>query len=404
MKKIDNKGQILLFFTLAFVLLGLFIGLAIDGGRAYFLKAQLARKVDPAALAAAAKIAVSFNAAQDAACDAARMNGLDCSNVTVAAETVTDPEGKPVEGVRVSATEPMPTTFMRLGLLIGCGTVCEAINVAATAVAAPGGTFDLAMDFDDTGSMLGAKLSAAKSGAHTLVDAVLQSAGSAPASVSLVPFRGCYNDSGANSCEDSDEYGAGDIVSLSKDSTKLHNAINALDAGGGSGTNVCEGLKKTRQNLFESGVAHPKGGKFIVILTDADNDYNEEKAGPYVTAACKPSASAKTHPEKNRDLGAKTYALASDIKSGSTGDGQNGQTVTIFVILYGSGAEGNFPTACDPSMISDNKQSSNSSPYIKNLALCIASSSGEVFLAPSASDITAAFEKIVSRLPVRLLR
>jgi len=399
MKKIDDKGQILIFFTLAFVLLGLFIGLAIDGGRAYFLKAQLARQVDPAALAAAAKIAVSITAAQEAACDAAKMNGLNCANLTVTPETVTDPEGNPVDGVRVTASAPMATTFMRLGLLIGCGTVCESINVAATAVAAPGGTFDLAMDLDDTNSMHGAKLAAAKSGAHTLVDAVVPTTGNSPAFVGLVPFRGCYNGSGANNCEDSDQ-----IVPLTGDNNKLHNGINALDAAGGSGTNVCEGLKKTREKLFEPGVSHSKAGKFIVILTDADNNYNETKAEPFVSASCKPSESAKTPPDQNRDLGSKTYSLASDIKSGATGDGQNGENVTIFVIVYGAGASGPFPTTCDPSMISDSKQDPHATPYIKNLALCIASSAGDVFLAPSASDISEAFEKIISRLPVRLLR
>ncbi|MGH7848420.1 MAG: pilus assembly protein TadG-related protein, partial [Candidatus Binatia bacterium] len=355
MKELDDKGQIFIFFTLAFVLLGLFIGLAVDGGRAYFLKAQLARQVDPAALAAAAKIGVSSSAAQEAACDTAKMNGLDCSNLTVTPETVTDPEGKPVDGVRVTASAPMPTTFMRLGLLIGCGTVCESINIAATAVAAPGGTFDLVMDLDDTTSMYGAKLSAAKSGAHTLVDALLPGGGSSSALVSLVPFRGCYNGAGTNNCKDADEYSAGDIVSLTSDGTKLHNAINALDAAGKSGTNVCEGLKRTRQELFESGVARLTGAKFIVILTDADNSYNESKAGLYVSAACKPSASAKAPSDQNRDLGSKTYSLASDIKSGATGDGQNGAPVTIFVIVYGVGASGPFPTACDPSMISDSK-------------------------------------------------
>jgi hypothetical protein len=400
MKKLDDKGQIFIFFTLAFVLLGLFIGLAVDGGRAYFLKAQLARQVDPAALAAAAKIRVSFSAAREAACDTAKMNGLDCSNLTVTQETVTDPEGKPVDGVRVTASAPMPTTFMRLGLLIGCGTVCESINVGATAVAAPGGTFDLVMNLDDTASMKeGGKLSAAKSGARTLVDAVVPSTGNSAALVGLVPFRGCYNSSGANSCEDSDK-----ILPLTSDNNKLHNAINALDGAGGSGTNVCEGLKKTREELFQSRASNPTERRFIVLLTDADNNYNAPKAGSLVSAACQPSESVKTPASQNRDLGSKTHTLAGAIKSGAAGDGQNGELVTLFVILYGPAAKETFPTTCNPATISDNKQDPHAPQYAKNLALCIASSSGEVFLAPSASDITEAFEKIISRLPVRLLR
>ena len=53
MRKLNQKGSILIFLTLAFALLGTFIGFAVDFGRAYLQKARISRLVDAAALAAA---------------------------------------------------------------------------------------------------------------------------------------------------------------------------------------------------------------------------------------------------------------------------------------------------------------------------------------------------------------
>ena len=63
------------------------------------------------------------------------------------------------------------------------------------------------------------------------------------------------------------------IVSLTNDASKLHNGIDALIGDGGSGTNVCNGLKKARQKLFQSGVARPNSLRYLIILTDAENNY-----------------------------------------------------------------------------------------------------------------------------------
>jgi hypothetical protein len=402
MKKMNERGQVLIYFTLSFVLLGLFIGLAIDGGRAYFLKAQLARKVDPAALAAASRInSGGIGAATSAACNAALMNGMNCADLTITQTTVTDPSGNPVDGVRVLASAIMPTTFMRLGNLIGCGAVCNAITVTASAVAAPGGFFDLVMDLDDTSSMQGSRLTNAKIGANALVDAVFPSGGVSTALVSMVPFRGCYNTAGSNDCEDSDEFpnNGGDIVSLSNNTTTLHNAIGALTGDGGSGTNVCSGLKKARQELFEAGLARPNAARYIVVLTDAENNWNSS-AQPYLSADCIPTGSGNL----NYNLGVKTNTMATNIKTGIAGDGQQGgQTVTIFVIMYGPNATGSVPVNCVPSLLTNTTNSPTSQTYTKNLARCIASSAGDVYLAPTAASISTAFFDIISRLPVRLV-
>jgi Putative Flp pilus-assembly TadE/G-like len=420
MNNLNEKGHVMIFITLAFVILGFFVGLATDGGRGYLLRAELTRTVDAAAIAAASRITTGgISAAEDAACDAASMNGVvDCSNLVVTQVTVNDASGNAKDAVQVTGTASTPTIFTKLGKLIGCGTACDSINVSASAVAASGvGLIDLAMNLDNTGSMAGAKIANAKIGGNALVDAILPNGSggtNSPALVSLVPFQGCYHATPGSSspavdpnCIDSNEYpnSGGDIVSLTSDATRLHNGINALTAPGGSGTNVCEGLKRTRTKLFESGVARPNASRFIIQLTDAENNFlkNDSDIVNWVSADCKYTGSSTDSDVWNRDLGVKTAALAAEIKNPTfAADGQSvGETVKIFVIMYGPNATGTVPATCNTSDLSTGSPTSAS--YTKNLARCIASSAGDVYLAPNASDISAAFQQIISRLPVLLL-
>ena len=46
MRKLNQKGSVLIFLTLAFALLGTFVGFAVDFGRAYLEKARISRLVD----------------------------------------------------------------------------------------------------------------------------------------------------------------------------------------------------------------------------------------------------------------------------------------------------------------------------------------------------------------------
>ena len=53
MKRKNEKGQALVFILLLFAVLLFLVGLASDGGRAYLLRASMARVVDAATIAAA---------------------------------------------------------------------------------------------------------------------------------------------------------------------------------------------------------------------------------------------------------------------------------------------------------------------------------------------------------------
>ena len=136
MRKLNQKGSVLIFLTLAFALLGTFIGFAVDFGRAYLEKARMSRLVDGAALAAAKALKgqVGFeDEATRAACDSMEMNGapvvmtgpLSCAANTGAPFTVTSffpvavAGGPPMQHVQVTGIEPMPTTFLNfLGWMV----------------------------------------------------------------------------------------------------------------------------------------------------------------------------------------------------------------------------------------------------------------------------------------------
>jgi hypothetical protein len=106
---------------------------------------------------------------------------------------------------------------------------------------------------------------------------------------------------------------------------------------------------------------------------------------------------------RNLNLGVRTNDLATEIKDPTfSADGQSaGQTVKVFVIMYGPNATGTVPSNCNATGLSSGGATSHN--YTKNLARCIASSAGDVYLAPNATDISAAFQQIISRLPVVLV-
>jgi von Willebrand factor type A domain/Putative Flp pilus-assembly TadE/G-like len=168
MRKLNQKGSVLIFLTLAFALLGTFIGFAVDFGRAYLEKARMSRLVDAAALAAAKTLqgqAGFEDEATRAACDSMEMNGApvvmngsSCvstnSNATYPVTFFDAPVqgGPPIRHVRVEGHEPMPTTFLRfLGWMVP-GDFSK-IDVAAAAEAGPERPVDLMLVLDRSGSM-----------------------------------------------------------------------------------------------------------------------------------------------------------------------------------------------------------------------------------------------------------
>lgn len=170
MRKLNQKGSILIFLTLAFALLGTFIGFAVDFGRAYLEKARISRLVDGAALAAAKVLkgqAAYEDVATRAACDSMEMNGAkvdmtgaNTCEVTAGANltvSLTFPDlvvqgGPPIKSVLVTGIEPMPTTFLKFLGWMAPGDF-STINVSAQAQAGPERPVDLMLVLDRSGSM-----------------------------------------------------------------------------------------------------------------------------------------------------------------------------------------------------------------------------------------------------------
>jgi Flp pilus assembly protein TadG len=306
-KRLPNeKGQALIFVTLAFVILGMFIGLAVDGGRAYLMRERLRSIVDAAALAGAKALAgptdlgAAEEAAREAACDSAKVNGLDagaCDGARL--NVVIGPIKDGTLGVTVTGTDASRTFFMALGGFIGCDS-CTTINVQHVGVAVPDTLVDLVLVLDDSGTMStlstgtpcvtftepDCPINGAKQGAMRLVTMLLADPTS-HAKIAFVPFRGCYA-GGRNLPPDLPPDPTGrlgciitntEIQDLTNDSTALANKINTrFGAGGFPGTNVCLGMHEGRNRLFGSegrGIAR----KVMVVLTDGDQTYSDHAWG-----------------------------------------------------------------------------------------------------------------------------
>jgi len=143
-RKIFNQenGQAVVLVSVAFAFLAILVGLAADGGRMYLGKGRVDRIADAAALAGARALAANdgdATLAAAAACDLARLNspsnesgGGGCPpGVVVSVQGVTKPDGSVQDGVVVTVTETMNTTFMRFGTFFGCGDDCRQVHLSS---------------------------------------------------------------------------------------------------------------------------------------------------------------------------------------------------------------------------------------------------------------------------------
>ncbi len=122
--KSSEEGFTLFYMAVFSVMLLLFVGLAVDSGRAYVVKAQLSKAVDGAALGAARMLNSG-----DPRGEAERLFKQNFPAGYLGTSSVTDPtadagffslETIPETGINVvtvSASAILPTTFMRLGSL-----------------------------------------------------------------------------------------------------------------------------------------------------------------------------------------------------------------------------------------------------------------------------------------------
>jgi Flp pilus assembly protein TadG len=118
-----EEGTVFVLFVVMLVVLLLFLGLSIDVGRAYLVKAQLAKAVDGSALAAARALSTSGTPEKD---EAIRIFRANFPSGTLGTNWVTNPATDPnfftktydaesgANIITVQAQASVPTSFMRL--------------------------------------------------------------------------------------------------------------------------------------------------------------------------------------------------------------------------------------------------------------------------------------------------
>jgi hypothetical protein len=268
MRKLNQRGSFIIWLTLAFALLGTFIGFALDFGRAYLQKARMARLLDGAAIAAAKALKGQPGLWPDAvraACDSMTMNGapvvMSGNNcvATQGAQFVATPEpiqlevpgGPPVTAVRIRGFEPVPTTFLRfLGWMVPGDY--SAINVRAVAEAGPERPVDLVLVLDRSGSMSEEPPGSSDNKLEILKEAVnefLSNNFTANDRIGMVSFsnRGCGNANGGDSTAVDCTADVPMTDATLPNLTMLKQRVNGLDLS--NLTNTQEALRTARTTI-----------------------------------------------------------------------------------------------------------------------------------------------------------
>jgi Flp pilus assembly protein TadG len=300
MKRLNNEGQILIFATLGFVLLGVFVGLAVDMGRGYLMRSRLQRAVDASSLAAAKALKGQVGnqgLATQAAQDAARMNGYTCcssaSDLDINFVTKSVQGGPPLDFAQITGRSTLPTTFSRLLNLVSAGNF-NAMNVSAFAEAGPERPVDLIIVLDRSGSMDATDATGTKKidALKIAVNRFLDSGFTVDDRIGMVSFawRGCGNASGNDSTVN------GNCTldkALGTSIAAIKTAVNGLCEGSScGGTNTQEALRTAGDaiNVAFSDPTRVATRKAIVLVTDGQPTYmkrfndSECKKNPFTGA------------------------------------------------------------------------------------------------------------------------
>ena len=246
-----QRGIALTYFGIFLIAIALIVGLAVDLGRAYAVRLQLAIAVDAAALAAARAVPDGEDEARREAEKIFAVNFPDgdlgvasMSGPSVEFDTVQNGPDRGAHLVTVSATAPLPTTFMRVGGF-------ESIDVGARGQSTRR-LVDLAFVIDHSASLVeGGAYGAVKEAANQFIDFF----DDANDRVSLILFG-------------TDTVVTDPIHDNSRgfDSASIHNHINSSAAIGKTAT--AEGLYRGWDQLRRVPPGLQSGVRVIVLFTD----------------------------------------------------------------------------------------------------------------------------------------
>jgi Flp pilus assembly protein TadG len=278
-----ESGQMLVMVALSTLVLFGIVGLAIDLGRMYIMRAELSRAVDAAALSGVLELngtSAGLTAAQSKAQTYFDYNEPD------ATATITADGGQNM--LTVQGSKSVDMYFLSI---FGVSSA----NVSARAVAGFGNlTVDTALVIDATASMgyplfsgcnssnnnSGCAIYEAKNAATNFANILLGTNPSGNVVVGLAPFRGCYRTtpmpSTKTDCIDISTQVANLTSTLSTLTPKIA-AITpgSISSGNISATNVCIGLAKGYTVLNGAGnhTAEENNRRYMVLLSDGDNWY-----------------------------------------------------------------------------------------------------------------------------------
>lgn len=428
----NESAQVLPMFVMLIIILVGMIGLATDLGRIYVARAELGRSVDAAALAGAKQLPDIVQAD-------AKARAYITENEPTASIAVEVYPDVPSQQVEVRATKTVPTIFMRL---FGVNDVKVNNNATAGFGIIP---VDAYVTLDATGSMhrgTGSSsnpdcngsetntggvcpIKEARDGATNFVNTLIADGDTSGTTiVGLGAFRGCYNPP-RNNVKCIDSSGAGNMItSLTNDKTALLNGISAIKAigatgqpSGGSGTNVCQALKKGLSVLTGTG-SHTASNtqRYLIILTDGDNVYNADEVNQSSPQSpespCRPSSPSTNDSDVSSNCRNDTLTQEGRVDTLSQNEAttlKNTYGINIYVIAFSvCGGIINTSSTCDTSIIGQTGSTRPDSMADHNLLKCIASSSpgtnDHYFETATAADLPGIFTQIAQQISFRLIK
>lgn len=235
----NERGAVLAVVALSLVAVLASAGLAIDAGRGYIERVRISRAVDGGALAAARVLRSGQAAAREEAESVARANGVvhGVDGTVLEIEFGTNDRGE--NTVLVSASRPLPTTFMRV-------LDFQELTVAAEAEAAVP-PLDILLVLDTSGSL------AAAGAWDELQDAA-------------IAFVEYFSDEIDQMGVVSFQVSAHDVFELRHTfRLDVSNAIESMVSDGD--TNIQQGLGHARAQM-QLPAARPSAAKAVVFFTD----------------------------------------------------------------------------------------------------------------------------------------
>lgn len=341
-----QRGQVLILVGLSLIVLIGAVGLAIDSGRAYGVKARLNAAVDAAAIAGARALATGIDDATriaNAQAAAVRFYNLNypegfLGSTRGAPSTTAVHESTGYWRITVSGSAEMPTTFIRV------------LGPTGTGVAAMGEAIrrdlDVMLVMDTSGSLSSSDLATLKSAA--INDFVNKfSAGAGGDRVGLVSFSS----------------GAVIDAAINKNSTRgfnrtqVNNAINALPRGGATAS--AEGMRKAASEL--DGVPADTRSSLRVVLFFSDGAPNVVNGAFPRSAGSSPNPiTGNLYSETSGQGNNATYPDSAwrlfredrrNVSWGSNSD-DNGYTVTNITRLPATGGSPTVPAAAAVPLVS----------------------------------------------------